>query len=102
MIDHADGTQTLYAHLSERSVKVGDTVKLGQRIGKSGDSGNVDGPHLHFEFRINGAHKDPLTIARQSEAVPVSSAAKPLFLKQAAAVRQQLTLAATLQPSSVQ
>ena len=51
MIDHADGTQTIYAHLSERSVKVGDTVKLGQRIGKSGDSGNVDGPHLHFEMR---------------------------------------------------
>ena len=51
MIDHADGTQTIYAHLSERSVKVGDTVKLGQRIGKSGDSGNVDGPHLHFEVR---------------------------------------------------
>lgn len=51
MIDHADGTQTLYAHLSERSVKVGDTVKLGQRIGKSGDSGNAGGPHLHFEMR---------------------------------------------------
>ena len=51
LIDHADGTQTLYAHLSERSVKVGDTVKLGQRIGKSGDSGNAGGPHLHFEMR---------------------------------------------------
>jgi len=51
MIDHADGTQTLYAHLSERSVKVGDTVKLGQRLGKSGDSGNAGGPHLHFEMR---------------------------------------------------
>ena len=51
MIDHADGTQTLYGHLSERSVKVGDAVKLGQRIGKSGDSGNANGPHLHFEMR---------------------------------------------------
>ena len=52
LIDHADGTQTLYAHLSERSVKVGDTVKIGQRIGKSGDSGNAGGrPHLHFEMR---------------------------------------------------
>ena len=51
MIDHADGTQTIYAHLSERTVKAGDAVKLGQRIGKSGDSGNVDGAHLHFEMR---------------------------------------------------
>ena len=51
MVDHADGVQTVYAHLSERSVKVGDTVKLGQRIGKSGDSGNAGGPHLHFEMR---------------------------------------------------
>jgi murein DD-endopeptidase MepM/ murein hydrolase activator NlpD len=51
MIDHADGTQTIYGHLSERSVKVGDAVKLGQRIGKSGESGNANGPHLHFEMR---------------------------------------------------
>ncbi|NDD14300.1 MAG: M23 family peptidase, partial [Betaproteobacteria bacterium] len=50
----------------------------------------------------NGVHKDPLTLARQSEAVPVSAAAKPLFLKQAAAVREQLSVAASLQPSSVQ
>jgi murein DD-endopeptidase MepM/ murein hydrolase activator NlpD len=51
MIDHADGHQSIYAHLSAKSVNAGDTVKAGQRIGKSGATGNVTGPHLHFEIR---------------------------------------------------
>ena len=50
-IDHLNGFQTLYGHLSSKSVKVGDKVKAGQVIGKSGESGNVTGPHLHFEVR---------------------------------------------------
>jgi hypothetical protein len=51
MIDHADGHQSIYAHLSAKSVNAGDAVKAGQRIGKSGATGNVTGPHLHFELR---------------------------------------------------
>ena len=51
MIEHPDGYQSIYAHLSSKEVKAGDTVKAGQRIGKSGDTGNVTGPHLHFELR---------------------------------------------------
>jgi murein DD-endopeptidase MepM/ murein hydrolase activator NlpD len=50
-IDHGNGYTTLYGHLSSKEVKVGDKVKAGQRIGRSGQSGNVSGPHLHFEVR---------------------------------------------------
>jgi hypothetical protein len=51
MIEHADGMQSIYGHLSAKEVNAGDTVKAGQRIGKSGDTGNSSGPHLHFEIR---------------------------------------------------
>jgi len=57
-IDHMNGYQTLYGHLSSKSVKVGDHVKAGQVIGKSGQSGNVTGPHLHFEVRKG--HNNPV------------------------------------------
>jgi murein DD-endopeptidase MepM/ murein hydrolase activator NlpD len=51
MIEHANGMQSIYGHLSAKDVQPGQTVKAGQRIGKSGDTGNASGPHLHFELR---------------------------------------------------
>jgi murein DD-endopeptidase MepM/ murein hydrolase activator NlpD len=51
MVDHPNGMQTIYAHLSSKDVKVGDRVTRGQQLGKSGKSGNASGPHLHFEVR---------------------------------------------------
>jgi murein DD-endopeptidase MepM/ murein hydrolase activator NlpD len=51
MVDHPDGYQSLYGHLSAREVNLGDKVSANQRIGKSGDTGNTTGPHLHFEVR---------------------------------------------------
>jgi murein DD-endopeptidase MepM/ murein hydrolase activator NlpD len=62
-----DGKYAQYAHLSSRSVKVGDKVKGGQQIGVSGNTGNTSGPHLHFEIRTTqrfGSDINPLTWLR--------------------------------------
>jgi murein DD-endopeptidase MepM/ murein hydrolase activator NlpD len=102
MVKHRNNQTTVYAHLSRISVKKGQSVSQGQNIGAVGATGWATGPHLHFEFRVNGVHHDPLTIARQSEAVPVSTAAKPLFDKAAQSVRAQLATAAQLTPGSAE
>ena len=69
IIDHGGGYTTLYAHTSQIVVSVGDVVEKGQTIGYVGNSGWVipgpsasnptAGSHLHIEFRVNGAHKNP-------------------------------------------
>jgi len=58
-IDHGNGYQTLYAHLSGVSVACGQSVRQGQLIGSGGSSGNSTGPHLHFEVRLNGGFVNP-------------------------------------------
>ncbi|MGM9556086.1 MAG: murein hydrolase activator EnvC family protein [Oscillospiraceae bacterium] len=61
MIDHGNGMQTLYAHMSSRAVSVGQTVSRGQTIGYVGSTGMSTGAHLHFEMYINGSRIDPQT-----------------------------------------
>lgn len=59
-IQHDNGDVTYYAHLSSYSVKKGDRVYKGQLIAKSGATGRVTGPHLHFEIRKNGVQVNPI------------------------------------------
>ncbi|MFQ5811791.1 MAG: peptidoglycan DD-metalloendopeptidase family protein [Anaerolineae bacterium] len=59
VIDHGNGFQTLYAHLSVILVEVGQSVGKGERIGSMGDTGRTTGPHLHFEIRYNGVQRNP-------------------------------------------
>lgn len=60
IIDHGNGVQTLYAHMNDRYVVVGQKVSQGELIGRVGRTGNVTGAHLHFEVRVNGRIMDPV------------------------------------------
>jgi len=64
LIDHADGWQSWYAHLSLISVTVGQEVEQGEVIGAAGSTGYSTGPHLHFELRHEGRPVDPLVYLR--------------------------------------
>jgi murein DD-endopeptidase MepM/ murein hydrolase activator NlpD len=59
MIDHANGYQSVYGHLSRVTVKEGEYVKSGERIGLAGDAGGATRPELHFQIRKDGKKIDP-------------------------------------------
>ena len=102
-IKHRNQHVTVYAHLSRINVKKGQSVAQGDNIGAVGSTGWATGPHLHFEFRVNGQHQDPMTIARQSEAAaPVSAAARPAFDRLAAMMRTELASAELIQQASAE
>lgn len=65
IIDHGEGIFSMYYHCSALKVKVGDRVKKGDLIALSGDSGRVNGPHLHFGFLVQGVQIDPLDFISQ-------------------------------------
>jgi murein DD-endopeptidase MepM/ murein hydrolase activator NlpD len=66
IIDHGNGLATLYGHLSDQFVKVGDAVEQGDVIGLVGCTGSCTGDHLHFEVRVNDEPVDPLPNLRRS------------------------------------
>jgi murein DD-endopeptidase MepM/ murein hydrolase activator NlpD len=59
VVDHGNGIKSLYAHLSNYYVNVGDEVAQGQQIADMGQTGNATGPHLHFEIMIDGVQRNP-------------------------------------------
>ncbi len=59
VIEHADGSRSMYAHLAKISVRKGQKVKRGQAIGAMGSTGSANGTHLHFEARVSGRAVDP-------------------------------------------
>jgi murein DD-endopeptidase MepM/ murein hydrolase activator NlpD len=65
LLDHAEGYQTMYGHLSRILIAAGDTVAPGQVIGLSGNSGRSSAPHLHFEIRRQGVSLDPRTMVKE-------------------------------------
>jgi len=95
MVRHNSSDETLYAHLSRIDVHRGQNVSQGQRIGAIGATGWATGPHLHFEFRVNGMHQDPAQYARRSDARTLSAEAKPAFDQLARSMRAQLAAAAS-------
>lgn len=66
VLEHEGNLQTVYAHLSRVNVRYGETVREGQVIGASGNTGNSTGPHLHFEVRRLGTPVDPMTLFNAS------------------------------------
>lgn len=62
MIDHGAGWITLYGHLERVDVSVGDNVRAGTPLGRSGNTGISTGPHLHFEVRRFGRSRDPVPL----------------------------------------
>lgn len=95
-VEHGGGDTTLYAHLSRIDVRVGQLVERGQTVGGVGATGWATGPHLHFEFKQNGVHRDPLVVARNSQAMELTAAARPAFQSVASAMRTQIAAAASV------
>lgn len=101
-IKHRDAKSTLYAHLHSIAVRKGQAVAQGNNIGTVGSTGWSTGPHLHFEFRVNGVHHDPMTLAKQSDSIPLSAASRPAFDRMMTSVRRDLAAAASLTLASAQ
>ena len=82
ILKHANRYTTLYAHLNgfKRGIKTGGRVKQGQTIGYVGKTGVATGPHLHYEFRVDGTHHNPLTV-KLPAALPIENKYRKDFMK---------------------
>ncbi len=90
-LKHGDTYSTLYGHMSKfaQNIHAGSTVNQGQTIGYVGRTGLATGPHLHFEFLINGIHRDPLTV-KLPNSLALDSKFQKRFLTQTAPLLARL------------
>jgi len=102
-IQHSGNRMTVYAHLSKIDVTRGEHVSQGEHIGDVGMTGWATGPHLHFEFRVAGVVKDPLTIAKTAETLALDNASRPRFTAMVGELKSELAVAESLgtQPARV-
>jgi murein DD-endopeptidase MepM/ murein hydrolase activator NlpD len=94
-LEHGSGVVTVYGHLSRFASKLrrGQRVELGQVIAYVGSTGLATGPHLHYEYRIRGVHKNPQTVALP-DAAPIAAAERDRFLVATADLVNMLDLPA--------
>ncbi|HVL01228.1 MAG TPA: peptidoglycan DD-metalloendopeptidase family protein [Dongiaceae bacterium] len=103
IIQHAQGIQTLYGHMNgfARNVRAGSRVNQGQLIGYVGNTGLATGPHVHYEFHVNGSVRNPVTV-KLPMANPIAASEKAKFTALAAQMQSQLaTYAATIRSEQV-
>jgi murein DD-endopeptidase MepM/ murein hydrolase activator NlpD len=88
-VQHGEKYVTKYLHFTKRKVKRGQTVKQGQLIGTVGSTGLASGPHLHYEFLVDGVHRNPRTV-NLPKAEPIAKKEKAKFIDIATIRLQQL------------
>lgn len=79
-VQHGEKYTTKYLHFTKRAVKVGETVKQGQTIGYLGSTGLASGPHVHYEFLVDGVHRNPRTV-ELPKARPIASEEREEFMQ---------------------
>lgn len=93
IIEHRDNVSTLYAHLSrfQPGLQKGQRVEQGEVIGYVGTTGLATGPHLHYEFRVNGEHQDPLD-GSMPQGLPLTPQLRAAFDEKARPLAERLAL----------
>jgi murein DD-endopeptidase MepM/ murein hydrolase activator NlpD len=89
-VKHANSIETKYLHFTNRAVKKGQKVKQGQTIGYVGSTGLATGPHLHYEFVVNGVHRNPRTVPLP-KVEPLQGQLLTSFQRQSAPMLTQLS-----------
>ncbi|NBI43350.1 murein DD-endopeptidase MepM [[Haemophilus] felis] len=92
IVRHSKEYQTVYMHLSKSLVKAGQTIKKGQRIALSGNTGRSTGPHLHYEFHINGRPVNPMTVKLPNSSRGLANAERKQFLVRAKEIERKLKI----------